>query len=430
MWLVGWLTRDILQLAPVSRAPVAYPVTIMAVLSGHLTTDSPVSPGIRQDARAAGVAERVWPLTAVLAASGCIVVGLIWDISWHRSIGRDTFWSAPHVLEQTGALLAAFTCGWLVLRTTFGFGAAANEGALRATSVQVWGFRGPLGAWVCIWGAVMMVTSAPFDNWWHNAYGLDVKILSPPHAVLAIGMIAIQLGALLMALAGQNRADAARQQRLSFMYAISAGIMLALQATVLMENAAFANQMHSAIFYGMTAIGMPMILAATARPSHLRWPATATAAIYMSIVLVMMWILQLFPATAKLAPIYNPVTHMVAPPFPLLLVVPAFSIDLIMRRTRGDWKRAALIGVSFVTLMIAVHWYWSEFLLSPAARNLFFAGDQWDYNIRPGPWQHQFWNVPSSVGEMAAGLLMAMVTATLTSRVGLWIGSGLARVQR
>ncbi len=28
-----------------------------------------------------------------------------------------------------------------------------------------------------------MITSAPFDDWWHNAYGLDVKILSPPHVV-------------------------------------------------------------------------------------------------------------------------------------------------------------------------------------------------------------------------------------------------------
>ena len=358
----------------------------------------------------------------MLAASACIVVGLIWDISWHRTIGRDTFWSAPHVLEQIGALVAAFTCGWLVLRTTFGGDALSHS-----TSVYVWGFRGPLGAWVCIWGAVMMVTSAPFDNWWHNAYGLDVKILSPPHAVLAIGMIAIQVGALLMALASQNRAGAETQQRLSLMYAVSAGIMVALQATVLMENAAFANQMHSVPFYVMTAIGMPLILVATSRPSHLRWPATTTAAIYMGIVLLMLWILQLFAAVPKLAPIYNPVTHMVAPPFPLLLVLPALAIDILMRKANSDWIRAALIGVSFVLLMVAAHWWWGEFLLSPAARNVVFAGDQWDYNIRPGPWQHQFWNVAPSASAFVLGLMTAIVTATLTSRLGLWIGAGMAR---
>ena len=59
--------------------------------------------------------------------------------------------------------------------------------------MRFWGFRAPLGAWVCIWGAFAMLTSAPFDDWWHNAYGLDVKILSPPHVVLAAGIGAIQI---------------------------------------------------------------------------------------------------------------------------------------------------------------------------------------------------------------------------------------------
>ncbi len=53
--------------------------------------------------------------------------------------------------------------------------------------MRFWGFSGPLGAWVTIWGTFVMITSAPFDNWWHNAYGLDVKIVSPPHMVLAAG---------------------------------------------------------------------------------------------------------------------------------------------------------------------------------------------------------------------------------------------------
>ena len=34
-----------------------------------------------------------------------------------------------------------------------------------------------------------MITSAPFDNWWHEAYGLDVKIVSPPHTLLAMGFL-------------------------------------------------------------------------------------------------------------------------------------------------------------------------------------------------------------------------------------------------
>jgi hypothetical protein len=82
-----------------------------------------------------------WTLYAVLLASLGIVVGLIWDISWHRTIGRDTFWSPPHVLEQLSALVAGTSCGWLVLRTTF-----AGTPSDHASTVRFWGFRGPLGA--------------------------------------------------------------------------------------------------------------------------------------------------------------------------------------------------------------------------------------------------------------------------------------------
>ena len=34
-----------------------------------------------------------WYLYAALLGSTAIVVGLLWDISWHMTIGRDTFWT-------------------------------------------------------------------------------------------------------------------------------------------------------------------------------------------------------------------------------------------------------------------------------------------------------------------------------------------------
>ena len=37
-----------------------------------------------------------WQLAAVVFASTSIIVGLIWDISWHMTIGRDTFWTPAH----------------------------------------------------------------------------------------------------------------------------------------------------------------------------------------------------------------------------------------------------------------------------------------------------------------------------------------------
>ena len=87
-------------------------------------------------------------------------------------------------------------------------------------------------------------------------------------------------------------------------------------------------------------------------------PATCATLIYTGISLAMMWVLPLFPAEPMLAPILRPVTHMVAPEFPLLLFAPAIVIDLLLRRhsapgeaperASADWRIAAAGGVAFV----------------------------------------------------------------------------------
>lgn len=375
-----------------------------------------------------------WPLYAVLVASTCIVVGLIWDVSWHRTVGRDTFWTLAHVLEQVAAVIAGLSCGWLVLKTTF-----AGSPQEKAQSVRFWRFfQGPLGAWVCIWGTLMMIVSAPFDNWWHNAYGLDVKIISPPHMVLAWGMIGIQIGAMLMTLSAQNRASPEDQKMYSLMHAYAAGILITMIATVIMEDASVGNHMHSSKFYAITAWTIPIFLIGLSRASRLQWPATTITAIYSVITLLMMWILQLFPGTPKLAPIYNPVTHMVPPAFPLLIIVPALAVDVLMRKfgRRNDWTLSLMIGVTWVALMVAVHWFWAEFLLSPAARNYVFGADQWSYGARPGAWRYQYWNLDvDATGKWSAlnfarGIGFAMILAVVASRLSLFWGNGMSKVKR
>ena len=375
-----------------------------------------------------------WPLYAVVLASTCIVIGLIWDVSWHRTVGRDTFWTLAHVLEQVAAVIAGLSCGWLVLQTTF-----AGTTDARAKSVRFWRFfQGPLGAWVCIWGTLMMITSAPFDDWWHNAYGLDVKIISPPHMVLASGMIAIQVGAILMTLAAQNRSSEADQRMYRAMYAYAAGILITMIATVIQEDASVGNHMHGSKFYIITGGVIPLFLIGLARASRLRWPATTITAIYSVITLAMSWILQLFEATPMLAPIYNPVTHMVPPAFPLLIIIPAVAVDLLMARFgRGsDWKLAGLIGLTWVGIMVLVHWFWAEFLLSPGARNFFFGADQWSYDNRLGPWRYQYWTLDrNAAGNWSAlalfkGLGIAVVVSMIAARLSLLWGNGLSRVKR
>src|ERR1700690_331597 len=151
-------------------------------------------------------------------------IGGAWDVSWHRSIGRDTFWTPAHMAIYACGVLAAISCGYLVLYTTF-----RKPAALVASSVEVFGFRAPLGAFIASWGGIAMLTSAPFDNWWHNAYGLDVKIVSPPHALLILGLRGISTGVMFLILAAMNRAadvDAGGFKRLQRLFLYVAGLAI------------------------------------------------------------------------------------------------------------------------------------------------------------------------------------------------------------
>ena len=120
------------------------------------------------------------------------------------SIGRDSFWTPAHLAIQLGGIIAGRRRRGARLRDD-----VRRAAPLRDVSIGVWGFRGPLGAFLGAWGAATMVVSAPFDNWWHNAYGLDVKILSPPHAVLTLGILGVAVGGVLLV----RRDDEPRDRR-------------------------------------------------------------------------------------------------------------------------------------------------------------------------------------------------------------------------
>jgi hypothetical protein len=375
-----------------------------------------------------------WFLYAVAAAASFVTVGVIWDISWHMTIGRDTFWTPAHLCTYTAALIVGVTCGWVALKTTF-----AGTPEEKATAVRFWGFRAPLGAWISVWGAFAMLTSAPFDNWWHNAYGLDVKIISPPHTLLALGMVAIVIGALVWTLACQNRADAADRRRLELLFVYAAGLLLVM-AGIYVSEFSYRGFQHGSQFYRVTSLAFPMLLIAIARGSTMRWPATTMALVYMATFMVMGWILPLFPAQPKLGPIFMPLDRMQAMEFPLLLIAPAFCFDLLTHRfgkarsSMRDWALAPLFGFVFVTAFVAAQWPFADFLHSAAARNWFFFADRnFTYGVRPASAYGQYRYFPialESGAALAKGLALAVVYATLSSRLGMAWGRWMTTVKR
>jgi hypothetical protein len=371
----------------------------------------------------AAVSSSLWPLYAVLFASTSVIIGVLWDISWHQTIGRDTFWTPAHLAIYLGGIVSGLTCGWIALSLTFG-----GDVAARAEAVRFWGFRAPLGAWVCIWGAFAMVTSAPFDDWWHNTYGLDVKILSPPHAVLAAGIAAIQLGAMLMALASLNRTRGV-DRRLQTMFLYSAGLMLLMFATLTTEYTGRWG-MHRSLFYQVGAGVFPLVLVSAARASSARWPATTVAAVYTAVTFMMLWILPLFAGRPLLGPIHVQVERFIPPDPPLLLIVPAVAIDLMMRRWRslGDWRLAAGLAIAYLAVLLAVQWPFADFLTTSWARNWVFGVEHIAYMVPPEIQAR--WHQLNPPDDLVTGLSKALALGFVSTRVALWWGNWMARVQR
>jgi hypothetical protein len=367
-----------------------------------------------------------WYIWLAALAVTSAIVGIQWDISWHRSIGRDEFLTPAHIAIYLCGVLAGLLCGYLILSATFG------HSALRAASVKVWGFRGPLGAFVAAWGGLAMLTSAPFDDWWHGAYGLDVKILSPPHVVLALGIFGIQSGVVMLVAAQRNRADAAARKRLDWLFLYVGGMGLSLLMTVTLEYSGVVLQ-HHAMFYQAMCATVPATLAVLATVSGKRFAATTVAAVYSALMLGMLWVLPLFHAEPKLGPVYHQVTQFIPAGFPVLLIFPAFALDLFWARfpAMNVWAKAAISGPIFLFVLLAVQWPLASFLFSPGARNAFFGGNYFDYLTRPTSLiARRVFFTNDSAQEFSIGIAWALVWSILAARVGLGLGRELSQVQR
>jgi hypothetical protein len=369
----------------------------------------------------------IWVGVVAITSSS---IGGAWDVSWHRSIGRDSFWTPAHMAIYACGVLAGIICAWLIARCTFG-----HDAELRAASVSVFGLRAPLGIFLAGWGCVAVLTSAPFDNWWHNAYGLDVKIVSPPHALLILGLRGISFGVMFLILAAMNRAaqnDQGAFRPLQLLLLYVGGLTIVGQMFFVQEYT-WDVKLHQALAYMAMGIGLPFFFAAFSQASRARWAATFMAAVYTVYLVAEILILPLFPAQPKLGPVFNPVTHMVPAKFPILILVPALALDLLWGRVKNwkPWQIALVSGILFIAVLTAVEWPFANFLLSDASKNRFFGTIYFDYNSRPNGFDRmRQYLLPDSGAALYTGLWKATVYATISTWLGLLFGRWMRGVRR
>jgi hypothetical protein len=141
---------------------------------------------------------REMPLAVVgLSFLGALsaLAGGYWDDAWHTERGRDEFLIAPHVAIYAGIALAGGALAtWVLLR--------ARRHGLRAVLEHK-----PLALAVVAVGATL--ASGPIDNAWHEAFGRDAVIWSPPHILGIAGTFALA-AAIMVELAGRREGWARR----------------------------------------------------------------------------------------------------------------------------------------------------------------------------------------------------------------------------
>lgn len=376
-------------------------------------------------------------LYATVFSSLCVILGLIWDICWHMSIGRDGLLSPPHLIIYLGAIVSGLFSGFEILRITF-WGSVLEK----MKSVKVWGFfYSSLGALFCVWGALSMLTSAPFDDWWHNTYGLDVTILSPPHTVLIAGILSVQFGAIVSSISIRNqlvKRESIRGERTGIityaLFVLSAGFLLTMWYTLLSEELKY-RQSHHSDYYKIASMAFPVFLIAFGQAVKGKWTITLISTVYSLVLLLTLWIIPLFPAEPKLGPILHHFDHYQGFSFPLLFVVPAFVLDLLRHRFShwGILKSGVLLGTAFLAVFFVVQWYMGAFQLeSVYARNWFFGSHYWYFGSDPD-WQYRYKFSSGSVEsgiDLMKGLGIALVYSILSSLIGLKWGSWMNKIQR
>jgi hypothetical protein len=122
------------------------------------------------------------------------ISGSNWDIVWHGIGNVETFFTPPHSVIYSGVVLAIGSVIGGTIQAAFRIRQQKNDATwfvLLSVPSSL-----PLAIKLAAIGCILQLTAGPFDFLWHSLFGFD-GLLSPPHSVLAVGMLTTALGALI-----------------------------------------------------------------------------------------------------------------------------------------------------------------------------------------------------------------------------------------
>ena len=358
------------------------------------------------------------------------VLGLGWDIRWHSTFGRDSFWSPPHLLMYSGIAFAGFLCIGVVLIDTWRYRRGV-PGVSEATTWPIFGvFRAPLGFVVSGCGLAVLLFAAPFDNWWHELYGLDVTLWAPFHVMGLIGACIAGAGLLYVfaALGAQARRLGLNRRTLLGFSGPDWATLLTLSGllTLLVTATQPATTISpTLVIGGVHVLLFPVLLCAFFIPMLVVAVRITERAGAATLVMVLFFVRQGF--IAQFVPWALRVVHELDPSYvyrngeprfilplaivPLAFLPAAFLLDLLVYRWFASGSVARIFagwgGLGRV-LVVAVPLFGVAPLLVRGAR----AGARGQ--LPPGLTMPELVLLPA----MLAAIPIALIVAALASRIG------------
>jgi len=308
-----------------------------------------------------------------------LIFGMAWDGQWHAAVGRDQFFTPPHVMMYAAVAIEGLLCLGMVLAETMRY-RRGIPGVNDQTTSRVLGiFHAPLGFIVTGFGMFMILLAAPLDNYWHVLYGIDVTVWSPFHIMGLLSSLIAFLG--IVYLFG-SEATRARQRNMSiegekvistrwhsvdFLLVVSLAILLPIGLVTALDDVQFfqLGPIQFAI-YPLVATLSAFILVASVRATGRIGAATLSALIFTLIRLGLN--VSIMPAVSILAQQEHLFYRASAPHhvvfvsvYPAFLIVGGLLVDgvyllLSCVRSNRSWliTAVAMLAGALVGLSIAL----------------------------------------------------------------------------
>jgi hypothetical protein len=252
--------------------------------------------------------------TALIALGGvAAVLGLYWDDAWHTDVGRDTLFAPPHLLLYAGVgLLLLTVASW----------------AWQRVRLEGWTVLRDLTLTLPLLGATVTLAAAPVDELWHELFGRDAVVWSPPHMVAVAGMLAFAAGLYLAAHGDTRRTPVLAGP-------VIGAFLVAAAGTVVMEFEADVPQFPVVTYLPVLIASLTFAFGLIRRVSVRAWAATRAATVYVALRVVVFGFLALLGHSLPTA----------MPTF-----VSAWAFDVAVQR---GWRRSGVASAVAVATAVS-----------------------------------------------------------------------------